>query len=113
MFGFPQTELHITKMKEYGLVFDRVIYLNDTSEEEPGKEIKKRMANVGDFVFDWEEESAKAQKVLANVKEFIGEDGVVEVDCVGNKEDVFIKLRTKIDPFFTQADSEELKFDWS
>lgn len=26
---------------------------------------------------------------------------------------MFIKLRTKIDPFFTQVDSEELKFDWS
>lgn len=85
MFGFPQTELHITKMKEYGLVFDRVIYLNDTSEEAPGKEISTRMANVGDFVFEWEEESAKAQKVLANVKEFIGEDNVVEVDCCGTK----------------------------
>lgn len=29
LFGFPQTELHITKMKEYGLVFDRIIYLTD------------------------------------------------------------------------------------
>jgi len=72
-------------MKEYGLVFDRVIFLNDTTEEEPGREIKKRKANNGDFVFDWEEENAKAQKVLANVKEFIGEDGVVEVDCTGSK----------------------------
>jgi len=113
MFGFPQTELHITKMKEYGLIFDRIIFLNDTTEEEPGREIKKRMANIGDYVFDWEEESAKAQKVLGTIKEFIGEDGVVEVDCTGTKEEVFIKIRTKIDPFFMQADSEEVKFDWS
>jgi len=47
-------------MKEYGWVFDRVIFLNDTTEEEPGREIKKRKANNGDFVFDWEEENAKA-----------------------------------------------------
>lgn len=71
------------------------------------------MQNVGDFVFEWEEENAKAQKVLANIKEFIGEEGVVEVDCLGSKDDVFIKIQTKIDPFFTQADSEEVKFDWS
>ena len=47
-------------MKEYGLIFDRIIYLNDTTEEEPGREIKKRMQNQGDYVFDWEEESAKS-----------------------------------------------------
>lgn len=34
MYGFPQTELHITKMKEYGLVFDKIIYLTDTNEED-------------------------------------------------------------------------------
>jgi adenylate/nucleoside-diphosphate kinase len=113
MFGFPQTELHIAKMKEYGLIFDRTIFLNDNTEEEPGRDIKKRMANQGDFVFDWEEESAKAQKILANIREFVGEDGVVEVDCTGDKADVFIKICTKIDPFFMQADSEEVKFDWS
>lgn len=113
MYGFPQTELHIAKAKEYGIVFDKIIYLNDMNEEEPGKAIKERMNGVGDFVFDWEEESAKAQKVLANIKEFIGEDNVVEVDCNGSNKDVFIKLQTKIDPFFTQADSEEIKFDWS
>lgn len=101
MFGFPQTELHITKMKEYGLVFDRIIYFNDANEEEPGRDIKKRMVGRGDFVYDWEEENAKAQKVLGNIKEFIGEEGVVEVDCSGQPEDVFIKLQTKIDPFFT------------
>lgn len=113
MYGFPQTELHIAKCKEYGIVFDKIIYLNDMNEEEPGKAIRDRMNGVGDFVFDWEEESAKAQKVLGNIKEFIGEDNVVEVDCNGTNKDVFIKLQTKIDPFFMQADSEEIKFDWS
>ena len=51
--------------------------------------------------------------LLEVVKEFIGEDGVVEVDCNGSVDDVFIKLQTKIDPFFTQVDAEEVKFDWS
>jgi hypothetical protein len=78
-------------MKEYGLVFDKIIYLNDTTEEEPGREIKKRMAGC-EFVFDWEEESSKAQKVLANCKEFIGEESIFEVDCTGKKENVLIKI---------------------
>lgn len=101
MYGFPQTEMHITKMKEFGIVFDKIIHLNDMSEEEPGKAIRDRMAGHGDFVFDWEEENAKSGKVLANIKEFIGEDNVLDVDCNGSQDDVFIKLRTKIDPFFT------------
>lgn len=50
------------------------------------------MQNVGDFVYDWEEENAKAQKVLGNIKEFIGEDNVIEVDCNGTPSDVMIKL---------------------
>lgn len=50
---------------------------------------------------------------MGNIKEFIGEDNVVEVDCNGTNKDVFIKLQTKIDPFFMQADNEEIKFDWS
>jgi hypothetical protein len=113
MYGFPQTEMHINKMKEFGIVFDKIIHLNDMAEEDPGKAIRDRMAGQGDFVFDWEEENAKSGKVLANIKDFIGEDNVLDVDCNGSTDDVFIKLRTKIDPFFTQADSEEIKFDWS
>jgi hypothetical protein len=113
MYGFPQTELHITKMKEFGLVFDKIIYMTDQNEEEPGKEIIKRMQNVGDFVYDFEEEKGKAQKVIDTIKEHIGEDNIVEVDCNGGQADVFIKLQTKIDPFFAQADSEDIKFDWS
>ena len=105
MYGFPQTETHITKLKEFGFTFDRICYLNDTTEEEPGREIKQRMNGKSDLAFDWEEESARAQKILANVKEFIGEVGILEVDCTGKSEDVFIKLRTKLDPFFLLCDN--------
>jgi hypothetical protein len=83
MYGFPQTEMHITKLKEFGFVFDRICYLTDTTEEEPGREIKQRMAGKSDIAFDWEDENAKAQKILANVKEFIGEEGILEIDCTG------------------------------
>jgi len=53
MVGFPETEEHINKLKESGLDFDRIIYLNDTNEEEPGVEIKKRMME-DDSMYDWE-----------------------------------------------------------
>lgn len=94
------------------MIFDRVILLNDQTEEEPGREIKKRMQGRSEFVYDYDEEIAKTQKVIANIKEFIGEEGVVEVDCTGSKPDVFIKLRTKIDPYFVQVDSDDIKFDY-
>lgn len=54
--------------------------------------------------------------MLATIKEFLGEekqDSIIEVDCNGTQDNVFIKIRTKIDPFFTQVDVEEAKFDWS
>jgi len=61
MYGFPQTEIHINKLKEFGFAFDRVCYFNDTTEEEPGREIKQRMAALNsDMAFDWEDENARA-----------------------------------------------------
>jgi hypothetical protein len=43
LIGYPETEEHINKLKAHGIEFDRIIYLNDTSEEEPGAIIKQRM----------------------------------------------------------------------
>lgn len=37
MLGFPHSEIQVTHLKEYGLNFDRVLYMTDPSEEEPGK----------------------------------------------------------------------------
>jgi len=46
LIGYPETEEHINKLKEHTIEFDRIIYLSDTNEEEPGAEIKKRMQDV-------------------------------------------------------------------
>lgn len=113
MIGFPQTEMQINKMKEFGIVFDKIIHLNDQSEEDAGKCIRERNQGRGDFIFNLEEEQERSNKVLANIKEFIGEDNILDVDCNGSVEEVFIKIRTKIDPFFSQVDAEDIKFDWS
>jgi hypothetical protein len=44
LVGFPQTETHCAKRKEFNINFDRVLFLSEEdNEEEPGKEITKRM----------------------------------------------------------------------
>jgi len=40
LIGFPETEDQLNKLKEEGIEFDRVIYLGDTNEEDPGTEIR-------------------------------------------------------------------------
>lgn len=29
LFGFPETEEHMNKLKEHGIEFDRILFLND------------------------------------------------------------------------------------
>ncbi len=58
MVGFPENQEHIEKLKGHGIEFDRIIYLNDTNEEEPGAEIKKRMKDLELFDYDQENEAA-------------------------------------------------------
>lgn len=67
MVGFPETEDQLNKLKESGIEFDKVIYLADTNEDEPGAEIKKRMVN--EELYDYDFENEFAQKILGVVKE--------------------------------------------
>ena len=84
---------------------------------------------IDDHQYDWDEESANAKKILDIVKEgkiklpgekdeegnmqegeevnFVEETAVMEIDCTGNEEKVFTKIRTSLDPFFIQADNPE------
>ena len=68
LVGFPQTEEHVKKLKEAGLGFDRILFLTDNSEEDPGKEIRDRMNLIDDTAYDWDEELAAARKILDTVK---------------------------------------------
>ena len=128
LIGFPQTETHCQKLKEYGLDFDRVLFLKDGSEEDPGKELTERMnqlqkasdihkSSCYDYEnwvssYDYEAELATATAILDVVKEHMLDEEkkdeiVKEIDCSGSIDDVFIKIRTEIDPFFIQADNPE------
>lgn len=113
MLGFPQTELHCQKLKEYGIEFDRVVFLTDQTEEDPGKLLSDREPEVDeqpDCLYDWEFESGKCAKIMEQVKEMLGEDNqdsIKEVDCSGDSDRIFIKIRTALDPFFLQADNTD------
>ena len=37
LLNFPHTEENIKRLKEHGINFDRIIFLNENNEEEPGK----------------------------------------------------------------------------
>lgn len=58
LLGFPETLDHIEKLKAHGIEFDKILYLNDANEEDPGGEIKKRNKEVELYDFDQDNEIA-------------------------------------------------------
>lgn len=93
-------------MKGHGIEFDRIIYLSDTNEDDPGAEIKNRMKDVELYDYDFEDEQAK--KVLGLVKEHLGEENVKEISGTGgDQHTVFIRVRNEIDPFYIKIDNPE------
>ena len=90
--------------------FDRILFLSDPSEEEPGKEVVKRMTELDETAYDWAAELEIANALLGVVKEWLGEEKqekVMEVDGTGTAEQVHVKLRARLDPFFTQPDTTD------
>ena len=110
LIGFPQTETHCLKLKEFGIEFDRILFLSDKSEEDAGKEITERMNHDSQTSYDYEAELEICNGILAVVKEnCIPEEREIlkEIDCAGTIDEVFIKIKTEVDPFFCQADNPE------
>ena len=64
MIGFPQSEVHVEKLKEYGFGFDRLLFLTDLNEEDAGKEVTQRNTRSDGLKYDWEAEAEAAQKIL-------------------------------------------------
>lgn len=105
LIGFPETEEHINKLKSHGLEFDKIIYLNDTNEEEPGTEIKLRMKDSELYDWDWEIENST--KILGLAKEHLNEEIVREISGNGKLEEVFTRIRNEIDPFYIKIDNPD------
>lgn len=96
MINFPETAEQIEKFKAEGLDFDKIIYLVDTNEDDPGKVFLERNANNDTYNHERALEIAAAW--LALYKEQF-EDKVVEVSCNGSADDVFTRILTALDPF--------------
>jgi thymidylate kinase len=96
MINYPETLEQIEKLKAEGVTFDKVIFLNDTSENE-GAVFLERNKNNDRYDHAKALEDSKAK--LALYQEQYGEDQVIIVDCNGSVEEVFTKLLTKLDPF--------------
>ena len=44
-------------------------------------------------------------KIVGIVKEAMGEENVKEISCNGKEDDVFIRIRNEIDPFYLKVDN--------
>ena len=105
LLGFPETQDHIEKLKAHGIEFDKIIYLNDTNEENPGEDIKKR--NDGSELYDFDFENEIAQKTLGLAKEHLGEENVREISCNGKQETILRRIISEIDPFCCRYDNPD------
>jgi len=96
MINFPETLEQVEKFKAEGLDFDKIIYLVDTNEDDPGKIFIDWNAHNDTYNHDKALELAAAK--LALYKEQF-EDKVVEVSCNGTTDEVFTRILTALDPF--------------
>lgn len=109
LIGFPQTETHCQKLKEFNIDFDRVIFLSEEeNEEDPGKEVTERMTEADGVSYEWAAELEIANAIMATIKEHLGEDNegkIMEMkDLSGSIDEVHFKIRSRLDPFFTRPD---------
>lgn len=109
LIGYPQTETHCQKLKDFNIDFDRILFLSEEENEEaPGQEVVKRMTEIDGVSYDWETELGIANALKAVISEYLGEDNQEKImdlkDCTGSISEVFFKLRSKLDPFFTRPD---------
>jgi len=110
LLGFPKTQVHLEALRDHGIQFDRVLNFGDLREEaeDIGKEVIDRMTKES-MHYDWEAEQAKVTKVLEVTKEFLGEEAekVLDINATGPIDNVWIRIRQAIDPFFLRVDNPE------
>ena len=67
--------MHCQKRKEYGIEFDRVLFMSDKSEEDAGKAITERMNQIDTNEYQYEAEIETANTILGVIKEhMLGEE---------------------------------------
>lgn len=63
-----------------------------------------------DLHYDWDAENEKAQRVLGMAREHLGDEAgnaVKEINAAGTIEEVAIRIRAEIDPFFVRVDNPD------
>lgn len=58
-------------------------------------------------MYDWDWENENALRVLGLAKEHLGDEIVKEISCNGNRDEVLIRIRNEIDPFYLKIDNAE------
>ena len=54
LIGFPQTATHCEKLAEFNIDFDRILFLSEEdAEDEPGKEVTKRMTEKDEMAYEF------------------------------------------------------------
>jgi hypothetical protein len=66
------------------------------------------MTEVNGTSYEFADEIAVANALMATIKEYLGEDNQEKVmemkDCSGTIDQVHFKIRSRLDPFFTRPD---------
>jgi adenylate kinase family enzyme/YHS domain-containing protein len=121
ILNHPSNQEEIEKFAEFNIVFDKVIYLTDQSEE-PLKALAIRK-NPNFSLLDEEKQNIELEKLKAEVTKIEesltllkekyntnNEECVIEINCTDRIENIKLKLIQSINPFYTRIDSENTIF---
>jgi len=124
VINHPNSQEEIDKFLEFNIIFDKVIYLVDQSEEQPKELALRRIPNFIKLDEDKQQyeleklksEIAKYDETLASLREKYSqnnEDCVIEVNCADTLENIKIKLIQTLDPFYIRPDQEDKTYNQS
>lgn len=85
LLGFPETDEQLTKLKEAGIDFDRVLLFVDQDEENPGAIVKEREREKGNLLYDYDADMENINRISGFLKEQLGEDVVKEIALNGSE----------------------------
>ena len=101
MLGYPNSEEEANSLKEFGVEFDKIIYLVDPND---GEILIKRGAEQ--FV-DLAKEIAFAEQGASVCRDAFGEENVIEIKIDGTETEVHDRILKALDPFYLEIEDPE------